>query len=254
MTRPWCCSRHRAGRPEGSTCCPTSSYPTLTVRTEYTGAAPSEVETLISEPAEEALGVVRTAQAQVGLAHRAERRGAEFAWGTDMDQASLEVRDRSETLQLPLDAPRRCCRLQSLDLRRSCASMPSKDAPVGAEDAKAPPVAELRRFADEDLKKKAWNRSTASPRSKVGGGLEDEVQGRDRPAQAGAARAVGRYRRPAPAAGERQHSGGRLEEGSAALPRAHGEPVHRRRGRDARHARDHAHRRQRRRGQRGCSR
>ena len=38
---------------------PDLSYPTLTVRTEYTGAAPSEIETLISEPVEEALGVVK---------------------------------------------------------------------------------------------------------------------------------------------------------------------------------------------------
>ncbi len=84
---------------------PDLSYPTLTIRTEYTGAAPSEVETLISQPVEEALGVVkglrklksvsRTGQSDVVL---------EFAWGTDMDQASLEVRDKIETLQLPLEA------------------------------------------------------------------------------------------------------------------------------------------------------
>ena len=84
---------------------PDLSYPTLTVRTEYTGAAPSEIETLISEPVEEAVGVVknlrklksvsRTGQSDVVL---------EFAWGTDMDQASLEVRDKMEVLQLPLEA------------------------------------------------------------------------------------------------------------------------------------------------------
>src|SRR5690606_18519683 len=76
---------------------PDLSYPTLTVRTEYTGAAPAEIETLVSEPVEEALGVVkgvrklrsisRTGQSDVVL---------EFAWGTDMDQASLEVRDKLE--------------------------------------------------------------------------------------------------------------------------------------------------------------
>jgi HAE1 family hydrophobic/amphiphilic exporter-1 len=84
---------------------PDLSYPTLTVRTEYTGAAPSEIETLITEPVEEAVGVVknlrklksvsRTGQSDVVL---------EFAWGTDMDQASLEVRDKMEALQLPLEA------------------------------------------------------------------------------------------------------------------------------------------------------
>ncbi len=84
---------------------PDLSYPTLTVRTEYTGAAPTEIETLISEPVEEAVGVVkglrklksvsRTGQSDVVL---------EFAWGTDMDQASLEVRDKMEVVQLPLEA------------------------------------------------------------------------------------------------------------------------------------------------------
>mgnify|MGYP003400898726 CR=1 FL=1 len=83
---------------------PDLSYPTLTVRTEYTGAAPLEIEALVSDPVEEAVGVVnglrklksvsRTGQSDVVL---------EFAWGTDMDQASLEVRDKLETLRLPLE-------------------------------------------------------------------------------------------------------------------------------------------------------
>ena len=37
---------------------PDITYPTLTVRTEFVGAAPNEIENLISEPVEEAVGVV----------------------------------------------------------------------------------------------------------------------------------------------------------------------------------------------------
>ena len=38
---------------------PDLTYPTLTVRTEYTGAAPVEIENLVTKPIEEALGVVK---------------------------------------------------------------------------------------------------------------------------------------------------------------------------------------------------
>ena len=38
---------------------PELTYPTLTVRTEYAGAAPAEIENVISKPIEEVLGVVK---------------------------------------------------------------------------------------------------------------------------------------------------------------------------------------------------
>jgi HAE1 family hydrophobic/amphiphilic exporter-1 len=157
---------------------PDLSYPTLTIRTEYTGAAPSEVETLITQPVEEALGVVkglrklksvsRTGQSDVVL---------EFAWGTDMDQASLEVRDKIETLQLPLEAK------APVLLRFNPSTEPimrlvlsGKAAPAAAESARAQrDLAELRRYADEDLKKKLEPVDGVAA-VKVGGGLEDEVQ------------------------------------------------------------------------------
>ncbi|GAG45159.1 unnamed protein product, partial [marine sediment metagenome] len=36
---------------------PELSYPTLTIRTEYPGAAPAEIENLITKPVEEVVGI-----------------------------------------------------------------------------------------------------------------------------------------------------------------------------------------------------
>lgn len=155
---------------------PDLSYPTLTVRTEYTGAAPSEIETLISEPVEEAVGVVknlrklksisRTGQSDVVL---------EFAWGTDMDQASLEVRDKMEVLQLPLEAK------APVLLRFNPSTEPimrlalSSKVAGKTEADSIRQLTELRRYADEDLKKKLEPVEGVAA-VKVGGGLEDEIQ------------------------------------------------------------------------------
>lgn len=155
---------------------PDLSYPTLTVRTEYTGAAPAEIETLITEPVEEAVGVVknlrklksisRTGQSDVVL---------EFAWGTNMDQASLEVRDKMEALNLPLEAK------SPVLLRFNPSTEPIMRLVISARtdassDAEAVrQLIELRRYADEDLKKKLEPVAGVAA-VKVGGGLEDEIQ------------------------------------------------------------------------------
>ncbi|AUZ55250.1 acriflavin resistance protein [Stenotrophomonas acidaminiphila] len=155
---------------------PDLSYPTLTVRTDYEGAAPAEVETLISQPAEEALGIVkglrklksisRTGQSDVVL---------EFAWGTDMQQAGLDVRDKMETLQLPLEAK------PPLLLRFNPSTQPimrlalSSKQEGGSEADAVRRLMELRRYADDDLKRKLEPVSGVAA-VKVGGGLEDEIQ------------------------------------------------------------------------------
>ncbi|WP_024890191.1 efflux RND transporter permease subunit [Luteimonas huabeiensis] len=151
---------------------PDLSYPTLTVRTEYTGAAPAEIETLVSEPVEEALGVVkglrklksvsRTGQSDVVL---------EFAWGTDMDQASLEVRDKLETLQLPLEVE------PPVLLRFNPSTEPILRVALSAAGDGDPvrQLTELRRYADDDLKKKLEPVPGVAA-VRVGGGLEDEIQ------------------------------------------------------------------------------
>ncbi|HEX7130273.1 MAG TPA: efflux RND transporter permease subunit, partial [Rhodanobacteraceae bacterium] len=152
---------------------PDLSYPTLTVRTDDAGAAPAEIENLVSEPVEEAVGVVKN----VKRVHSISRTGEsdvilEFAWGTDMDMAALDVRDKLDTLQLPLEAQK------PLLLRFNPSTDPivrigltSKDA--GDTDPAA--LKRLRRFADNELKKRLEPVAGVAA-VKVGGGLEDEVE------------------------------------------------------------------------------
>ena len=49
---------------------PELSYPTLTVRTDFQGAAPVEVENLITKPIEESVGVVKGVQHSLHFAGR----------------------------------------------------------------------------------------------------------------------------------------------------------------------------------------
>ena len=86
---------------------PDISYPTLTIRAELTGAAPVEIENLLTKPIEEAVGVVRN----VRLVRSVSRSGQadvtiEFLWGTDMDLAGVDIREKLDILLLPLEASR----------------------------------------------------------------------------------------------------------------------------------------------------
>ena len=86
---------------------PDLSYPTLTIRTELPGAAPLELETLVTRPVEEAVSIIRNVR-QVRSVSRAGQSDVtlEFVWGTDMDLAGIDVREKLDLLQLPLEAKR----------------------------------------------------------------------------------------------------------------------------------------------------
>lgn len=81
---------------------PDLSYPSITVRTEAEGYAPEEVEGQVSRPVEEALATT------VGLVELESRSRAsmsdvvlEFTWGTDMDRAAQDVRERLRPRSCP---------------------------------------------------------------------------------------------------------------------------------------------------------
>ncbi len=174
---------------------PELTYPTLTVRTEYTGAAPVEIENLITKPIEEVLGVVKNVN-ELRSVSRAGQSDVvlEFAWGTEMDYASLEVREKLDGLQLPLEVQRPVILRfdPSLDpiMRFALRIKEPEPARASAEDGEPTrPVTllqeetsidenalkYLRRFADEEIKKELES-SLGVAAVKVSGGLEDEVQ------------------------------------------------------------------------------
>ena len=71
---------------------PELSYPTITVRTEYPGAAPEEVENDVSRPIEEQVGVIGGLKKLSSIS----RAGVsdvvlEFAWDTEMSEATQSV-------------------------------------------------------------------------------------------------------------------------------------------------------------------
>jgi HAE1 family hydrophobic/amphiphilic exporter-1 len=156
---------------------PDISYPTVTVRTELTGAAPVEVENLITKPIEEAVGVVRN----VRLVRSVSRSGqsdvtVEFLWGTDMDISGVDVREKVDVLSLPLEAER------PLLLRFDPASEPiirlgllyKEDSDI-VGDSPEVRLKSLRRLAEDRIKTELEaQQGTAAV--KVSGGLEDEVQ------------------------------------------------------------------------------
>ena len=162
---------------------PELSYPTLTIRTDYIGAAPGEVEQLVTKPIEEAVGVVKGVR-KVVSASKAEQSDVvlEFEWGTEMDMASLEVREKLDVLFLPLDVTRPLLLRfnPSLDpiMRYGLgttgnASNQSDNAGLTAMDIST--TKRVRTYAEEEIKRRLESvEGVASVR--IGGGLENEVQ------------------------------------------------------------------------------
>lgn len=159
---------------------PELNYPTLTIRTEYEGAAPAEIENLITKPIEEVLGVVKNVQ-KISSVSRSGQSDVilEFAWGTKMDYAVLEVREKMDAMELPLEAKKPIILRfdPSLDpimrfgLYRDSGEGTQETIEVFDEER----LRDLRRFADEQIKKELES-ALGVAAVRVSGGLEDEIQ------------------------------------------------------------------------------
>ena len=145
---------------------PDISYPSLTVRTTYEGTAPVEIESLLTRPIENAVGVVNNV-VRVTSSSRADVSEVtlEFAWDTNMDFAALDVRDRLDRVRLPMDA----------ELPVLLKYDPSLDPIMRIGLYGSDELARLRFLGEEDIKR-AIERIEGVAAVVVSGGLEEEIQ------------------------------------------------------------------------------
>ncbi|MGD8375981.1 MAG: efflux RND transporter permease subunit, partial [Acidobacteriota bacterium] len=145
---------------------PDISYPSLTVETRFPGAAPEEVEALVSRPVEEAVGIVQgvqrlTSTSRPGLSQVT----LEFGWGRDMDFAAIDVRQKLDMLRLPQEVGKPV--LLRFD--------PANDPVVRLYLTGGNDLYQLRYVAEEVLKKDLESTEGVAA-IKVNGGYEDEIQ------------------------------------------------------------------------------
>ena len=145
---------------------PDITYPSLTVRTEYPGTAPEEVETAISRPIEEELGVV-TNLVNIRSISKAGQSDVilEFNWDTDMDEAISEVREKLDLIFLPQDAKK------PIILRYD----PSLDPIIRLGLTGGPDLFYTRYIAEEQIKRELETVDGVAA-VKVKGGLEEEIR------------------------------------------------------------------------------
>ncbi|MEE2658591.1 MAG: efflux RND transporter permease subunit [Candidatus Latescibacterota bacterium] len=145
---------------------PDITYPTITVRTGYEGVAPLEMERLISEPIEGLVGVVSNV-VRVSSVSRAGVSDVivEFAWGTNMDFASLDIREKLDLGNLPRDAGKPI--LMRFD--------PGLDPIMRVAFHGDIHLIELRRIAEEYLRPELESLEGVAA-VRIEGGLEEEIQ------------------------------------------------------------------------------
>jgi len=145
---------------------PDISYPSLTVRTEYTGTAPEEIETTISRPIEQELGVVDNLVSLQSISKAGQSDVIlEFTWDTDMNQATSDVREKLDQVFLPEEVKR------PIILRYDPSLDPIMRLGLYGERS----LFYLRYLAEEDIKRRLETIDGVAA-VKVKGGLEEEIR------------------------------------------------------------------------------
>ena len=146
---------------------PDITYPTLSISTSYENASPEEVEELITRPIEEAMSAVPGVEEVTSVSAEGESNvRVTFTWGTDLDAAANDIRDRLDRVipVLPEDAERP--RLRKFDL----AAFPILILGVASN---LDPI-QLRRIIDDQVKNRI-ERIPGVASLDIRGGLNREI-------------------------------------------------------------------------------
>lgn len=146
---------------------PDITYPTLSIQTSYENASPEEIEELITRPVEGALSAVPGVENVFSTSSEGSSSvRVTFSWGTDLDAAANDIRDRLDRIIpiFPEEAERP--RLRKFDL----ASFPILI--LGASSDLDP--IQMRRILDDQIKYRI-ERVPGVASVDIWGGLEREI-------------------------------------------------------------------------------
>lgn len=162
---------------------PEISYPTLTVRTELEGAAPEDVEQLVTRPLEERLSIVSgvveiSSISSAGVSEVI----MEFSWDTDMNFAMQNVRESLDLFDAPQSLTESPVILRydpTLDpvMRVAITGRRMGDEPLTDAQRRqySADLTEIRRAAEKQLKSDL-EAEVGIARVVVKGGREEEIQ------------------------------------------------------------------------------
>ncbi|HUF78546.1 MAG TPA: efflux RND transporter permease subunit, partial [Thermoanaerobaculia bacterium] len=144
-------------------------YPTLTVRTDYSNVGPQEVEDLITRPIEEAIAAIAGVETITSSSSEGQSTvRVSFTWGTDLDEASDEVRTRVDRIRGQLPEGAEPPTVFKFDL----ASFPILF--LGVSSPSMDPI-DLREFTEERIERRL-ERVPGVASVDVRGGLRRQIQ------------------------------------------------------------------------------
>ncbi|MCL2485182.1 MAG: efflux RND transporter permease subunit, partial [Endomicrobia bacterium] len=152
---------------------PAMEYPQITIVTKYDGAGPEESEKLISKIVEETAGTVKNIKRVSSISKEGVSIvSCEFRWGTNMDFAAMDVREKIDLVKesLPREA------LEPVVLKYNPTQVEAIMLSVSYKNGDSSPLAmaELRRIAKKNIKDEL-ERLEGVAKVELRGGEEKEV-------------------------------------------------------------------------------